>query len=94
MAKKLDDVMAALPAARRAKIERRAQESNSFDRFRACCASPKTKQRLLARSISTIRRPWQAGDGALERTQRDSRVVALTNCFVDVATDQHGPVPQ
>lgn len=81
MAKKLDDVMAALPAARRAKIERRAQELASLkdlrqavektqvDLAQALGVGQDTISRLEQRSdmlLSTLRRYIEGMGGKLE----------------------------
>ncbi|KVN93468.1 helix-turn-helix domain-containing protein [Burkholderia ubonensis] len=81
MAKKLDDVMAELPAARRAKIERRAQELASLkdlrqavektqvDLAQALGVGQDTISRLEQRSdmlLSTLRRYIEGMGGKLE----------------------------
>lgn len=81
MAKKLDDVMAALPVARRAKIERRAQELASLkdlrqavektqvDLAQALGVGQDTISRLEQRSdmlLSTLRRYIEGMGGKLE----------------------------
>ncbi len=81
MPKKLDDVMAALPAARRAKIERRAQELASLkdlrqavektqvDLAQALGVGQDTISRLEQRSdmlLSTLRRYIEGMGGKLE----------------------------
>ncbi|MBI5109053.1 MAG: XRE family transcriptional regulator [Rhodocyclales bacterium] len=81
MAKKLDDVMAALPAKRRAKIERRAQELASLKDLRqavektqvdlaeALGVGQDTISRLEQRSdmlLSTLRRYVEGMGGKLE----------------------------
>ena len=71
MAKKLDDVMAALPAARRAKIERRAQELASLKDLRQ--AVEKTQVDLaqaLGVGQDTISRLEQRSDMLLSTLRR------------------------
>lgn len=85
MAKILDDVMAALPAARRAKIERRAQELASLKELRqavektqvdlaqALGVGQDTISRLEQRSdmlLSTLRRYIEGMGGKLELVAR------------------------
>jgi hypothetical protein len=54
MAKNLDDVMAALPAKRRAKVEQRAQELASLEGLRQAVAQ--TQEDLAAAPASRTRR--------------------------------------
>ncbi len=71
MAKKLDDVMAALPASRRAKIERRAQELSSLKDLRQ--AVEKTQEDLaevLGVGQDTISRLEQRSDMLLSTLRR------------------------
>lgn len=71
MAKKLDDVMAALPAKRRAKIERRAQELASLKDLRV--AVERTQEDLAATlgvGQDTISRLEQRSDMLLSTLRR------------------------
>ncbi|MBP9712576.1 MAG: XRE family transcriptional regulator [Sterolibacterium sp.] len=71
MAKKLDDMMATLPAARRAKIERRAQELASLKDLRQ--AVEKTQEDLAAAlgvRQDTISRLEQRSDMLLSTLRR------------------------
>ncbi|WP_116137977.1 helix-turn-helix domain-containing protein [Trinickia diaoshuihuensis] len=71
MAKRLDDVMAALPAARRAKIDRRAQELASLKELRQ--AVEKTQVELaetLGVGQDTISRLEQRSDMLLSTLRR------------------------
>ena len=71
MAKKLDDVMAALPAKRRARIERRAQELASLKDLRL--AVERTQEELAAAlgvGQDTISRLEQRSDNLLSTLRR------------------------
>ena len=71
MAKKLDDVMAALPAARRAKIERRAQELASLKDLRQAVEKTQVDLALaLGVGQDTISRLEQRSDMLLSTLRR------------------------
>ncbi len=71
MAKKLDDVMAALPASRRAKIERRTQELASLkDLWQAVEKTQEDLAEVLGVGQDTISRLEQRSDMLLSTLRR------------------------